>query len=91
MSFVKESHFAHLPHVVAEQFIAKRLLLKGKLMKYQLDAFFLSDAELRGRGRIRAYVESFNFENFSPKQRRTGGKYMSFCDIFQVCISSNCK
>ena len=60
--------------------------MKDKLKIYELDVYFLSDSERRGPGTIRAYVESFHFDKFTPEQMRTGGKYVSFCDIFKVCF-----
>ena len=91
MKFVAEKDFEHLHHLVRDAFFEMRVLLNDKLKKYQIDAFFLSDSDRRGRGSIRAYVESFDFERFSPKDCQTGGKYVSFCDIFLVCIFLSCK
>lgn len=90
MQFVGENDFNHLPRSVKDRFFIRRFSLKSRLKVYQLDVFFLSDSEKRGPGTIRAYVESFDFEKFSPEQRRTGGKYVSFCDLFVVCIFSFC-
>lgn len=91
MPFVTEEDFEHLPRIVTDIFITRRNLLKERLKMYQLDAFFLSDAERRSRGTIRAYIESFHFDKFSPTERETGGKYVSFCEIFRVCITLYCK
>lgn len=87
MNFAGAKDFEHLPPIVTEKFFEGRIVLKDKLKIYELDVFFLSDLEKRGPGSIRAYIESFHFDKFSPDQYETGGKYMSFCDIFWVCIS----
>ena len=73
-----EEDFAHLPCDVTVTFFARRNLLKDKLKKYELDAFFLSDSHRRGRGTIRGYIKSFHFDKFTPNQYETGGKYVSF-------------
>ena len=90
MRFVSEEDFAHLPCDVTATFFARRNLLKDKLKKYELDAFFLSDSHRRGHGTIRGYIESFHFDKFTPNQYETGGKYVSFCDIFKVCFMLSC-
>lgn len=91
MQYATEKDFEHLSSLVGEKFVSRRMLLKQKLKVYELDVFFLSDAERRGRGTIRAYIESFHFDKFSPSQLQTGGKYVSFCDIFKVCTTSYCQ
>ena len=91
MPFVSEKDFEHLPSVVFDTFVTRRRLLKERLKIYQLDAFFVSDAERRAPGTIRAYIESFHFDKASASQLETGGKYVSFCDIVRVCIILYCK
>lgn len=86
MPFVTEKDFEHLPSVVTETFMTQRSLLKERLKRYELDAFFISDYDRRSPGTIRAYIESFHFDKFSASQLETGGKYVSFCDIYRVCI-----
>ena len=90
MWFVSKEDFAHLPCDVTVTFLARRNLLKDKLKKYELDAFFLSDSHRGGRGTIRGYIKSFHFDKFTPNQYETGGKYVSFCDIFKVCFMLSC-
>lgn len=86
MQFVTEKDFEHLPSDVTTTFLERRHLLMDKLKIYELDAFFVSDSDRRGPGTIRAYVESFHFDKFTVHQMETGGKYVSFCDIFKVCF-----
>ena len=90
MQFVTEKHFEHLPCEVAAAFVERRYLLKVKLKIYQLDVYFLSDSDRQGPGTIRGYIESFDFDKFTQEQLRTGGKYVSFCELFKVCLTLSC-
>lgn len=84
MAFVSQNDLEFISHVVADTFNTRRASLQSKLSEYQLDVYFLTDFERRGCGTIRAYIESFNFEKFTPETRQTGGKFFAFCDLFTV-------
>ena len=85
MQYVTEKHFDHLASDVTDTFIERRHFFKDKLKIYELDVYFLSDSERWGPGTIRAYLKSFHFDKFTRDQLQTGGKYVSFCNIFKVC------
>ena len=78
MWFVSEEDFAHLPCDVTATFFARRNLLKDKLKKYVLDAFFLSDSHGQGCGTIRGYIESFHFDKLHPTNMKQEGNMSLF-------------
>ena len=71
----------------AERFQACRAALQEKLANYRLDLYFLNDFHRRGPGTIRANLESFGFEHFTPATRQTGGQYLAYSKLFTVGLS----
>ena len=82
------STFDGLHHSVSSTFSKREKELKELLKSYQLEVYFLTDP-LRGEHVIRTYIQSIHFEKFSVVDRKLGGKYFGFCDIYQVSYENS--